>query len=64
MRLPLKTGHSFLILGKDLGKDFESHIPIQLGVVSPVHFSHPTFAEFFFNPVMRNGCTNQLCSPP
>jgi hypothetical protein len=52
---PLKTCHALGVSSKDLGQNFERYIPVQLGVVGTVDFSHPSFADLLDDLVVRDG---------
>jgi hypothetical protein len=38
---PFEATHALLILGKDLGQNFQGHLAVQPGIGGPIHFAHP-----------------------
>ena len=51
---PLKPLHGLVITRHLIGQELDGHVPAQACVFSFINDTHPTAAEFFKNPVMRN----------
>src|ERR1700730_13485587 len=60
LRFTLKTGKSLGVFGYFIGQEFQSHKPVQPGVFSLVHHTHPATAELLDDAVVRDGLTYQL----
>jgi hypothetical protein len=43
--LTLEPQDLLLILGQDVGKKLQSHVPPELGIASAIHLAHPARAE-------------------
>jgi hypothetical protein len=50
-----KSLQSFLIFSQRSGKQFDGHIPLELGVVSQPYFAHHPHAELALDDVVPNG---------
>ena len=59
-RLALKALNRLGIAGKAFRKEFQGHESAQLGVLRLVDHSHAAAAEFFHDPVVRDGSSDQV----
>src|SRR5436190_20746883 len=50
-----KPAHSLGIAGELLGKDLESDAPVELCIVSQIHFTHPARADLGDDSIVREG---------
>src|SRR3984893_13541471 len=63
---PLKTGKSLGVFGYFIGQEFQSHKPVQPGVLGLVNDTHPAATELLNDAVVRDGLTDYLgrvCPP-
>jgi hypothetical protein len=59
----LKTGQPPGVTGEEIREDLDGDITLEILIMGAADDSHTTFAEFFDNPVMRNGLADHEDSP-
>ena len=62
----LKTGKSLGVFGYFIGQEFQSHKPVQPGVLGLVDDAHATAAELLHNAIVRDDLADHLgrvCPP-
>ncbi len=55
----LEPGQAFRVIGEEVREDFQGHLAPELGVLGPIHLSHPAFAELGGDPEVGQRLADQ-----
>jgi len=57
--LTSKPLHCLAVVGQRFGEEFESHKPVEAGVLGLVHHTHPAATKFLDDAVVGDGLTDE-----